>query len=341
MPSIVEKIVKSANVSRATAYRVLAGAEGVADETRNRVLEVISDLGEPSLRRRRNPSRRLAVWVPGLGQMLNRAHHRAAVQALEAAATERGLALEVINDRAPDDPEDAVAIIERLKVRGVVLISFYSVRLRRAIAERWQVGLFFEAGHDEAVTVFAPDDFAAGFLATRRLIEQGHTRIAVAVGGGRRPQGFSTRFAGGYARALAESGLPVDEGLILRHQANLRYVPGQPEPMPAGPAFLKLRPRPTALVGRGETLLGVMPTLSEAGLRIPDDVSVIGYGPEGENGVVQPKLTLIAYSARLMADAALDILSTSDRRPGTFTVPVYVAQGESVRALPGKKTKNT
>ena len=158
----------------------------------------------------------------------------------------------------------------------------------------------------------------------------------MAVGSGRRPVGFSTRFAGGYAQALAEAGFPVEDGLVLRHAANLKFSPGTSSLPPAGSEFLKLEPRPTALIGRHETMAGAIHTLAHAGLRVPEDVSTIGYGPEGENGFAQPAPTRVEYSPWEMAETALGILAAPDPIHGSITIPVHLKKGDSVKSLSAK-----
>lgn len=311
----------------------------MSGETRERVMEAVSRFGEPELRPRRKPSQRLAVWLPGLGEVLGRAHHRAIVQALEEAAAEKNLALEMVSAPVPKEPSDAVGVIEAAKVRGVLLLSVYSRRVRDALTEKWPVVLFFEAGRDEPLASIQPDDFTAGYLATKHLVERGHRRIAVAVGGGYRPVGFSNRFAGGYTLAMTEAGLAVDRSLIMRDRANLGPFSSSVGIPPAGPQFLELKPRPTAIIGRHETVVGVMRVLFRAGLRVPDDVSVIGYGPEGDEGVVSPKLTSIEFSPREMAEAALSALAAPERIRSVVTLPVRLDEGDSVRKIKAGKRK--
>ncbi|MCK5849635.1 MAG: LacI family DNA-binding transcriptional regulator [Kiritimatiellae bacterium] len=330
MSLAIEKIVKSAKVSRSTAYKVLAGDDRVAGETRDRVLMAISREGEPELRKRRRPVKRLAVWLPGLGELLNRAHHRAVVQALEETVAKKDLSLEIISIPVPKEPSDAVAVIEQAKVRGVLLVSVYSSGVRTALTEKWPVVLFFEPGRGERLANVLPDDFTAGFLATKHLLEHGHRRIAVVVGAGNRPVGFSKRFVGGYALAFSEAGLVVDNALIMRDRGNLGPFNGNGGVPPAGAAFLSLDPRPTAIVGRGESVVGVMRVLVQAGLRVPEDVSIVGYGPAGQPEHISPELTRVEYSPQEMVETALNVLIAPNPVCAAVTISVHLETGGSV-----------
>ena len=311
----------------------------MAEGTKERVLKAVSRFGEPDLRPRRKPSKRLAVWLPGLGELLNRTHHRAIVHALEETAAEKNLALEMISVPVPKEPSEAVAVIEAAKVRGVLLLSVYSQRIRTALTRRWPVVLFFEPGRDEPLASIQPDDFTAGYLATRHLVERGHRRIAVAVGGGKRPVGFSHRFVGGHTLAMTEAGRAAEKSLIMRDGANLGPFNGRGGVPPAGPRFLEMKPRPTAIIGRQDTVVGVMRVLFRAGLKVPEDVSVIAYGPEGEEGAVSPELTRIEFSPREMAEAAVSVLAAPERIRSAVTMPVRFREGDSVRKIKAGRRK--
>lgn len=338
MSNTISKIVENAGVSRATAYRVLSGSASVSEETRRRVLQAVPD-EKITLRRRRRLATRVAVWVPGLGELVSWPHHLAVVRAIEKAAAERKLSLEVINLPVPEDPAEAVAVLESRKVGGVMLLSFYSQKHRQLVAGRWPTVLFFDRGHGEGLADVGPDDFAAGYLATQHLIECGHRRIAVAVGGGQRPIGFSRRFAGGYALACLEAGLETDSALVLANEANLKFLVEGAKFPPAGSDFLNLKPRPTALIGRCVTVSGVMHQLAAEGISVPGDVSVIGYGSKGWELFEPPGLTRVEYSAEEMAGLALDVLASRPGVRANLTVPVRLETGGSVSNLKESASK--
>jgi DNA-binding LacI/PurR family transcriptional regulator len=239
----------------------------------------------------------------------------------------------MISVPVPREPSEAVAVVEAAKVRGVLLLSVYSQGVRDALTGRWPVVMFFEPGRDEPLASIQPDDFTAGYLATRHLVEQGHRRIIVAVGGGKRPVGFSHRFAGGHTLAMSEAGLAVDNDLIVRDGANLGPFNGTGGVPPAGPRLVEMKPRPTAIIGRQDTVVGVMRVLFRAGLKVPEDVSVVAYGPEGEDAAVSPELTRIEFSPREMAEAALSALAAPERIRSTVTMPVWLRKGDSVKKI--------
>jgi len=325
--------MRHAGVGRATVYRVLTGSGVVGEAARKRVENAVADLGKPALQQRTRASARVALWVPGLGELLGRAHHVSVVRALEETGAERGLAIEMINAPVPDEPAEAVALVRRARVRGVMVLSFYAEEHLAALTEEWPVVMFFACGRAKRLTMVAPDDFTAGFLATRHLLEKGHRRVAAAVGSGRRPEGFSERFVGGYALALGEAGVPFREALVLRDSANLGpFTEDRPAP-PACERIIKLKPRPTAIVARGETIASLVRGLVGRGIGVPDEISVVGYGPRGGGPWPTPGLGWVEYSAQDMAEAGLDALDARSDGCRGVVIPVRLVSGESVGAL--------
>jgi DNA-binding LacI/PurR family transcriptional regulator len=331
MSDLICEVMKRASVSRATAYRALNDSGPVSEDTRKRVLAAAAEIerttGEPT----RGVHRRLALWIPGLAASLASPHHLAVLGALEAACSERGLSLQVIGAALPEEAREAARIVRRNNVRGVLTLNLHSRRHLESIAGERPLGVFFFGGGLDAATAINPDDFTAGYLATEHLISRGHRRIFVAVGAGRTSTGFSERFVGGYCLALAKGGLQFDEGLVHRHRHNLRQLARSGALPPGGEAFLKCAPRPTALIGRTETVVGVMRALDREGLRTPDDVSVVGYGPEKQPAWQLPPLSQVTYDARELAEAGLDSLSARLRVRREVALPVAFESGESIR----------
>ena len=114
------------------------------------------------------------------------------------------------------------------------------------------------------------DDHLGGYLATRKLIDHGHTRIGLIMG----PEHATTAVQrrAGYRAALTEAGIPLDDSLIA----------GDAYTMEAGEAAASIlldRPDPpTAIFAVNDNnAIGAMATAAARGLLIPDDLSIIGY----------------------------------------------------------------
>lgn len=270
-PATLADVAAAAGVHASTASRALGGGAGIAPRTVDRVRAAAAELGyrpDPaasSLRTRR--SGLIGVLVPRLTDIVLATIY----EGLDAAAAEAGYQTFVAN--TSDDPDvrrrRLGALLDR-RVDGLVLgDARLDDDLLPEIAAR---GLPYvlvsrrSRGHLSVTT----DDLAGGRLAARHLLELGHTRVAVVAGqpfsstGVERTQGFREEFAA--------AGHPVPDDLVV----NCRYdVPGGHA---AALRLLAARPRPTAVFAVNDfNAIGTMGALRESGLRVGQDVAVVGY----------------------------------------------------------------
>jgi len=333
MPSAIEEIMKRACVSRATAYRALTGHGPVNELTKKRVLEAAEKLGRPVLTRRARSSKRVGLWFPGLGHLLSKPHHVELVKVLERMIEERGLSLEIISTPIPRVPEEAIAMVKRARVKGLLLMAVNAGKAMEALASEWPVVSFFSYEKIDGLTVVTPDDFSAGFKAVRHLTKRGHRRVTIAVGSGGIPESFSQRFAAGCALAMQEAGLQFGESWVMRNGDNLRWFGEAGEDPPAVEWFLHMSGKPTAIVGRAETVMGLLRGFARRGVKVPEDVSVVSHGPMGMALLPGHKMDQMEYSLEDMAEAGLDALASRSRHCRRITVEVRLVEGESVKKI--------
>jgi DNA-binding LacI/PurR family transcriptional regulator len=145
------------------------------------------------------------------------------------------------------------------------------------------------------------DDLAGGCLAAKHLLELGHRRIAV-VAMPLDMSASSDRVAGA-RRALSEAGLPLDDDLV----AVAQYT--EQEGYAAARRLLAHEPRPDALVACSLRLTtGALAAIRRAGLRIPDDIALVGYDEMPWALLCDPPLTLIQQPTRELGRRAADLL---------------------------------
>lgn len=160
-------------------------------------------------------------------------------------------------------------------------------------------------------------NWPGGFAATRHLIELGHRRVAIISGPARRLT--SRARVGGYRSALEEAGLPFDEELVrygdfthsLAHQHALD--------------LLRLPDRPTAIfAGSDHQALGTYRAAASLGLRVPEDLSVVGFDDLPFADWVTPRLTTVRTPlAEMTALAARMVLQLiAGDKPETTRVEV-------------------
>ncbi len=149
-----------------------------------------------------------------------------------------------------------------------------------------------------SVTSVGSTNFAGGLAATRHLLSLGHRRIAYV--GGPATAACNQARLHGYRAALEAEGAPVIPGYVWA--GHFRYHDG----LLGGAAVLDLPKAPTAIfAGCDEVALGVMEAARARGLRIPDDVSVVGYDDTHVARMASPPLTTVRQPLREMGGMAL------------------------------------
>jgi DNA-binding LacI/PurR family transcriptional regulator len=143
-------------------------------------------------------------------------------------------------------------------------------------------------------------NWSGGRSATRHLIELGHRRIAMISG----PDHvlFCRARLDGYRSTMEAAGLPVNPGLIVRADLN------QEDGYTAARELLSRPDRPTAIFASNDLqALGVYRAAREAGLRIPNDLSVVGFDDLPIAAVVDPPMTTVRQPLTEMAVAATEL----------------------------------
>ncbi|ROP43370.1 LacI family DNA-binding transcriptional regulator [Pseudokineococcus lusitanus] len=306
-------VAARAGVSEATVSRVLNGRPGVSAATTRRVLVAVDTLGlERPARLVTSSAGLVALVVPDLDDVA----HPVLVRELTDRLALRGLSpvLEV-----PPPGAGAAVEAERLEAvvgRGVVGLVLVGGRHtdpaadlapHRALAAGGLpvVAVGAAAGRPEGraleVPVVAVDDAAAADLAVAHLVALGHRRLGVVTGTGRSAP--AARRVAGFERALrARLGVESATGLVVRTSPT---VEGGQE------AVVRLRERRvTAVLTTSLPLaLGVLRGARQAGLRVPEDLSVVGHDDLPlVCDFTDPPLTTLRPPLPAMAGAAVTAL---------------------------------
>ena len=155
-----------------------------------------------------------------------------------------------------------------------------------------------EGGSVDCVTV---DRRYGAYIAIKHLLELGHRRIGFLYVDSSELH-FAPRLTG-YREALGESGIEVDASLLI--ETRLGYAGGYE----AAVRILNTTPRPTALFcDDDEAAIGAMKAIREAGLRIPDDIAVIGFDNIEVGAFAPVPLTTVAQPVEEVASLAVEML---------------------------------
>jgi LacI family transcriptional regulator len=151
------------------------------------------------------------------------------------------------------------------------------------------------------VDVVLSDNRQGGYLATRHLIDLGHSRIACLAG----PSNVtpSSERVTGYLQALREAGLAPDEKLIV--SGNFRAESG----FQIIQDLLRLPEPPTAVFASNDLMaIGAMRAAAQNGLRVPEDISIVGFDDIELASYVIPALTTVRQPKSEMGKAAVELL---------------------------------
>ncbi|SHE76077.1 LacI family DNA-binding transcriptional regulator [Streptoalloteichus hindustanus] len=304
------EIARAAGVSVSTVSRVLNRRAGVNDETRQRVLTVLAEM--PYTPRGLGALQRTGViglLVPELSNPV----FPAFAEALETRASRLGYASLLCNTRSASMREEEY--VRMLLARGVEGMVFVSPEIANTGGEDVHgyyakllsdgVRMVFVNGGAPALDVpdIAVDEQLAGYLATRHLIELGHTRVGFVSGPARSLPSRLKR--AGWAAALEEAGVRVDPAWVA-------HAPFGAEGGAEAAARLLDAPRarPTAVICSSDHMaLGVLREAHRRGVSVPRDLSVVGFDDIPVASYCAPALTTLAQPIDEMARAALDELS--------------------------------
>jgi len=321
-PVTIAAIAESAGVSIPTVSKVINGRSGVAADTRARVEALISQYGyrRPSPVTRSNTMELVFDQIEDMwGLQIIRGVERAARQqrvgvVLTEFGPERNAIRYWIDGTLARRPDCLVSVAQldeeqrsQLRARGIPFVVFDPT-----------------TALPDDVPFVGATNWAGGRSATRHLIEQGHRRIAM-IAGPERVLCCRARLDG-YRSAIDAAGLPAQPGLIVH--AGLNREDGE-----AAARELLGRPdRPTAVFACNDLqALGVYQAARKAGLRIPSDLSVVGFDDLPLAELVDPPLTTIHQPLVEMATTATELALALARGEKTRQIGLELATTLTVR----------
>jgi LacI family transcriptional regulator len=291
-------IAAEARVSQATVSKVLNGRTDVAPATRERIEQLLKAYNYlPPGGRRARRSGLIDLVIGGLDSPW-------AVEILrgvEAECAERGVGTVVSLLRDADArPPSWTSLPVLHHSDGVILVTSRMTPQQRAQLEQAGVALVVidpvDLPDSDLASVGATN-WAGGLAATEHLLSLGHRRIA-AIGGPREMLCTQARIDG-YRAALERAGIPIDPRLI-------RFADfGCEEAFHQSQAFLGLEDPPTAVfAGSDQQAMGTYEAARRAGLRIPEDLSVVGFDDLPLCDWLSPPLTTVRQPLEEMGRVA-------------------------------------
>ncbi len=279
MPVTIYDVAKAAGVGISTVSRVLNENNNVRAETRHRVLETIEVLGYKPNILARNLSRSHVQTVGAVLSYLTSPFQVNVLHGIERFLAQEGLDLTIFSMESPRRRE---TLLENLshgrRCDGLIVISFAPQERFLHRFQRYHIPVVIADYQAEGLPSVFVDNVAGGYLATKHLLGLGHTQIGYILDHTEPPNGSGGNEPGadrqrGYQQALQEAGIPFDPLLVVTSGQHNRE-----QGAAAAEVLLNRGKAITAVFAASDLIaLGLMEYARKQGLRIPGDLSVVGY----------------------------------------------------------------
>jgi DNA-binding LacI/PurR family transcriptional regulator len=326
-------IAKAAGVTQTTVANALAGKDNVSEATRQRILKCVQEMGYRPNEIARSLAQGKTFTLALILPTISIPFYPEMAEAVEHTAMQHDYQLLLCNTH--NDATLGRRYLERLISRWVdgLIIMGASLPLDD-IAAQVERGLpvvlcdWQENETPDGIPNVSVDFRQAGVLAAQHLIALGHRRLAVIVDEPMqilRLEGF---------RAIAE-----EAGIILSPEYVRQGHSTIESSHTATKLLLALTPRPTAIFATTDWMaLGAMQAIIEAGLRIPDDISIIGLDDIIVSAHISPALTTVAIPKEQLAAAAMEVLLSQiagqDGASASVVIPPHLIVRQSTAPVP-------
>lgn len=299
-------LAKSMNVSPSTVSRALNDDPAISKKTRKKVFETAAKMGYRSNHFARNLRQSHSLTIGVLIHELNAGFVAALLSGIEKVASEAGYGIIIMDSMQSAEKETANAeSLFHRRVDGIIAIPAPDTNgpdhFSPFLAGNTPFIFLDHAASLPKSTSIVIDNARCGYLATRHLIGQGCRRIVhltPSIG-----QGVYADRYNGYRTALRESGLPFDAAFAIL------APPTEEHSAAAAQTLLQIRPMPDGLFVTNDLAAAVcVRTLLDQGIRVPEDIAVVGFNNDLIGKLIRPTLTTINYPAREMGETAAKIL---------------------------------
>lgn len=324
----ISQIAEKCKVSVSTVSIVLNNKPGVSDATRNQIIQMAEKMGYEIRSKPRQGSlpqgqlNTLGMLVKTDSDVLPPANpfYSQIIHGVDEACKDLGM--NILFSMLPVDesnrPDKAPNFIKSNMADGFLMVGTFLDETVSAVLNKWNVPIVLVDGYSdtESYDMVISDNFRAAYQAVEHLIAQGHKHIGL-LGG--EPDCYPSlqERRNGYFRAMKE------HGLTQTYSADFTINSGNFEELAA--KFLRQNPQVTAIFGINDNIaVGTIRAAQALGMKVPDDLSVIGYDDIHLATGISPALTTMHVDTLAMGYGAVHLLSMRKHRPDAARVTLVV-----------------
>lgn len=306
-------VAARAGVSRTTVSRVLNDSVRVDENTRQKVKKVIEELGyEPNRvaqSLRKQSTQMIAVLVPRISNPF----YSMLMQGIEREAAMHGYHVILCNtENDPQKELQYLKMIEHQQVDGIIMTSFCNSKdTVRSFESYGAIVLIGEYTEDNIFPTVTVDHYKATYTATEHLLKLGHRKVGMVKGS--QVSLIARDRERGFRKALADYKVEIKEEWIKDSVYSILHGKEYVK------SLLLCRDRPTAVFAANDELaVGIIQEVKEQGLRVPQDLAVVGFDGQLIGTIIEPHLTTIVQPIEQLGSKGMSLMI--DRLHGKQTL---------------------
>lgn len=329
-------VAKKAGVTTATVSYILNDKKTFPDETKQKVMAAITELGYiPNLSARtltQRSSKLIGIVVPqteGSRLMFQNDFYSEILGSIEFHARQNGYHVII---SATDANESYLRLARERNLDGIIVIGMYPDEFYRQMKQSHiPIVLVDSYCNDHYYHNIRIDDAYGSYLATRYVLSKGHRNIAF-FSGQLKENGVMKKRLTGYREALAEWGVTFDQRYVF--EGKIDYASG----IDAAERLLASKIPATAVVAAADILaIGAMKGFYERGVRVPEDISVMGFDDLEISQYLTPGLSTIHQEISQKGEKAVKLLIDNINEPNLTKqeqiLPVKLIERGSVKCV--------
>ncbi len=310
----MQDIANMINVSKNTVSLALSGKEGVSEETRELIVSLAYKLGykAPSSRKDKSANNNILVLIPEYIRD-DRYFYNDIYWSIDNYSAKSGLNT-IMAIVTPDLEEQNLLpkICSEIQFLGAMIIGILKESYVQNILNRYQnVVSIDHCYYTLPMPCVVTANIDGAYVLTRKLIEKGHREIGF-IGSTSMTSSIYERWCG-FNLCMQEAGLKVNDSYNITQDSPLGILLSNPDELTA---IIKDMPKlPTAFICGGDRIaIACIAALKNLGLRVPEDISVVGFDDIEIGQYISPKLTTMHVKRHHMAKEAVSELLKMTRK---------------------------